>query len=92
VGELTPVLVTGPSRRGGTQSSGRDPYHRLVNFEADENAAPPGALVPVRILAATPRSLLGRVEGSADSPARERTVKEPTPRADELIVIQGPRP
>jgi tRNA-2-methylthio-N6-dimethylallyladenosine synthase len=92
VGEVTSVLVTGPSRRGGTQSSGRDPYHRLVNFEADENAAPPGALVRVRVLAATPRSVLGRLEDAAGPPAREPAVKERAPRADELIVIQGSRP
>ena len=92
VGELTSVLVTGPSRRGGTQLSGRDPYHRVVNFEADESAAAPGSLVCVRILAATPHSLLGRPEGAAASPARESAVKERTPRADELIEIQGSRP
>jgi tRNA-2-methylthio-N6-dimethylallyladenosine synthase len=77
VGERTEVLVAGPSRRGGAQLSGRDPYHRIVNFEPP---APPagtpanaaggvlptpavGSLVPVRILAATPHSLLGRLEG-----------------------------
>ena len=34
----TEVLVHGPSRRGGRQLSGRDPYHRVVNFEAPERA------------------------------------------------------
>jgi tRNA-2-methylthio-N6-dimethylallyladenosine synthase len=92
VGELTSVLVTGPSRHGGSQSSGRDPYHRVVNFEADENTAAPGSLVDIRILAATPRSLLGRLEDGAGPPTGAPAVKERAPRADELIVIQGSRP
>ena len=88
VGELTTLLVNGPSRRGGPQLSGRDPYHRVVNFEADASAVAPGSLVSVRILAATPHSLLGRLEGPALGPA----VKERAPRADELIELQGSRP
>jgi tRNA-2-methylthio-N6-dimethylallyladenosine synthase len=92
VGELTSVLVAGPSRRGGRQLSGRDPYHRVVNFEADANSTPPGSLVPVRILAATPHSLLGRLEAAAGPAVRDREVKDRALRADELIAIQGWRP
>jgi tRNA-2-methylthio-N6-dimethylallyladenosine synthase len=88
VGERTEVLVTGPSRRGGAQLSGRDPYHRVVNFEADPAAAPPGSLVALRILAATPHSLLGALEPAADGPA----VKPRAPRADEGGEIQASRP
>jgi hypothetical protein len=126
VGERTEVLIAGPSRRGGRQLSGRDPYHRIVNFDAQPSedrpagegarggqaggwaseglpgagldprperlgvswpasaagASPmgpppggalptpvPGSLVPVRILAATPHSLLGRLEGADAPPA-----------------------
>jgi tRNA-2-methylthio-N6-dimethylallyladenosine synthase len=83
VGGRTEVLVAGPSRQGGAQLSGRDPYHRIVNFEAEAAQAPPGSLVPVRIVAATPRSLLGRLEGLP--------VKARAPRADELIQIQDAR-
>jgi hypothetical protein len=92
VGELTSVLVTGPSRRGGTQLSGRDPYHRVVNFEPDGNPARPGSLVDVRILAATPHSLLGCPEGAGGSAAHAPAVKERAPRTDELIEIQASRP
>ena len=88
VGERTEVLVAGPSRQGGSQLSGRDPYHRVVNFEADPALAPPGSLVPVRLVAATPRSLLGRLE-PAPGP---RPVKARTARADELIQILDTRP
>jgi tRNA-2-methylthio-N6-dimethylallyladenosine synthase len=92
VGERTEVLVTGPSRRGGRQLSGRDPYHRVVNFEADPVSAPPGSLVEVRIVAATPHSLLGsREEAEAPGPSAP-PVKVRAPRADELIQIRASRP
>jgi len=84
VGERTEVLVAGPSRQGGGQLAGRDPYHRIVNFAADPAQAPPGSLVRVRIEAATPRSLLGRLEAPPGLKAR-------APRADELIQIQDAR-
>ncbi len=66
VGGHTEVLIEGPSRRGGSQLQGRDPYHRLVHLDAlDPRLAggpgpAPGALVPVEIVDATPHSLLGR--------------------------------
>ena len=67
VGETTRVLVEGPSRRaegageGGGQLSGRDPYHRVVNFATGPAAVRPGDCVPVRLVEATPHSLLGEV-------------------------------
>jgi tRNA-2-methylthio-N6-dimethylallyladenosine synthase len=76
VGEATEVLVEGESRRGGGQHAGRDPYHRVVNFGADPGPAL-GALVPVRIVEATPHSLIGEVVAAG------RAVKGKGPAADE---------
>jgi tRNA-2-methylthio-N6-dimethylallyladenosine synthase len=65
VGETTQVLVEGPSRRPdgptgrGRQLAGRDPYHRVVNFEAPARGALAGAYVPVRLVEASPHSLIG---------------------------------
>jgi len=60
VGGITEVLVEGPSRRGGQQGTGRDPYHRVVNFPVTGDAAPaPGELVRMRLVEATPHSLIG---------------------------------
>jgi tRNA-2-methylthio-N6-dimethylallyladenosine synthase len=59
VGSSCEVLVEGESRRGG-QASGRDPYHRVVNLAVTADALPaPGLLLPVRVLEATPHSLIG---------------------------------
>jgi tRNA-2-methylthio-N6-dimethylallyladenosine synthase len=62
VGTRTEVLLEGPSRRGGTQLMGRDPYHRVVNLDAAEAGLEPGAgagqLVSVEIVEATPHSLI----------------------------------
>jgi tRNA-2-methylthio-N6-dimethylallyladenosine synthase len=58
VGELTEILLEGPSRRGD-QQTGRDPYHRVVNLcAAAPREALPGSFLPVRIVEATPHSLL----------------------------------
>jgi len=92
IGERTQVLVSGPSRRGGAQLSGRDPYHRVVNFEADPADAPPGSLVRVRILAATPHSLLGSREEADPLVMAAFPMKAQAPRADELIQIRASRP
>jgi tRNA-2-methylthio-N6-dimethylallyladenosine synthase len=63
VGEGTRVLVHGPSRQGGRQLAGRDPQHRVVNFELPEGAAAPaGSLQPVRLVEATPHALVGELE------------------------------
>jgi tRNA A37 methylthiotransferase MiaB len=59
VGEETEVLLEGPSRHGPHQRTGRDPYQRVVNLVGpDLDAHPPGSLVRVRIVEATPHSLL----------------------------------
>jgi tRNA-2-methylthio-N6-dimethylallyladenosine synthase len=58
VGAESEVLVGGESRRGG-QASGRDPYHRVVNLAVATEVMPaPGSLLPVRVLEATPHSLI----------------------------------
>ena len=58
VGGACEVLLGGESRRGG-QTSGRDPYHRVVNIAVAADAAPaPGAMLPVRVIEATPHSLI----------------------------------
>ena len=58
VGATCEVLVEGESRRGG-QAAGRDPYHRVVNLAVTADALPaPGSLLPVRVLEATPHSLI----------------------------------
>jgi tRNA-2-methylthio-N6-dimethylallyladenosine synthase len=68
VGEDTEILVEGPSRRGD-QIQGRDPQHRVVNVVG--GPAEPGALLPVRIVAATPHSLVAepRCEGEPLKPS-----------------------
>jgi len=65
VGSRTEVLVEGESRRGG-QASGRDPYHRVVNLLVPPGRPLPeaGTFVPVRVVDATPHSLLGEPEPS----------------------------
>jgi tRNA-2-methylthio-N6-dimethylallyladenosine synthase len=63
VGEETGVRVEGPSRRGGDQLYGRDRYHRSVNFAAPAEAVPAaGERVLLRIVEATPHSLIGAFE------------------------------
>jgi len=60
VGDTTVVLVEGQSRRGGHQGMGRDPYHRVVNFPVTGESDPgPGELLALRIVEATPHSLIG---------------------------------
>jgi tRNA-2-methylthio-N6-dimethylallyladenosine synthase len=64
VGTRSEVLVEGPSRRGGTQHCGRDPQHRVVNFEVAGDpgrVAPPGSLQELWIRDATPHSLIGEL-------------------------------
>ena len=63
VGSRTRGLLEGPSRPGRRPAPGRDPQHRLVHLDAGRApaaAGPPGRLVPVEIVEATPHSLLGR--------------------------------
>ncbi len=83
VGERTQVLVHGPSRRGGQQWSGRDPYHRVVNFARSGAELAAGDLVELRIVDATPHSLIGdlpQLEPAALAPPR---VRNGARRADE---------
>jgi tRNA-2-methylthio-N6-dimethylallyladenosine synthase len=59
VGEATEVLVEGRSRRE-RQLAGRDPWHRVVNLDAAAFPdARPGSIERVRIVEATPHSLIG---------------------------------
>jgi tRNA-2-methylthio-N6-dimethylallyladenosine synthase len=61
VGDRTEILVEGESRRGG-QVTGRDPWHRVVNAAVSGAPPAPGRLVPVRIVEATPHSLVADLE------------------------------
>jgi len=61
VGERTRVLIEGPSRRGGSQRCGRDPYNRVVNLDAASIEPSPGELLLVEIVDATPHSLIGEL-------------------------------
>jgi tRNA-2-methylthio-N6-dimethylallyladenosine synthase len=71
VGAHTTVLLDGESRRGG-QRMGRDPYHRVVNL-ASACDAPAGSFVEVRIVEATPHSLVAELaHGAQAAPEVER--------------------
>jgi tRNA-2-methylthio-N6-dimethylallyladenosine synthase len=83
VGDETTVLVNGESRRGGDQRSGRDPYHRVVNFSAPGGLFEIGALVPLRIVEATPHSLIGEVPSAETAVSMRRSVKDGGGVADE---------
>jgi tRNA-2-methylthio-N6-dimethylallyladenosine synthase len=84
VGERTEILVEGPSRRGGGQLSGRDPYHRVVNLAVGvESSATPGSLASVEIVEATPHSLIGEVVPERSAGGETRSVKGRTSLADE---------
>jgi tRNA-2-methylthio-N6-dimethylallyladenosine synthase len=84
VGQRTEILVEGPSRRGGGQLSGRDPYHRVVNLAAGPGgAAVPGALAEVEIVEATPHSLIGELASGRSAREEARRVKAWSSRADE---------
>ncbi|MBL8530412.1 MAG: tRNA (N6-isopentenyl adenosine(37)-C2)-methylthiotransferase MiaB [Hyphomonadaceae bacterium] len=65
IGRVLPVLVTGQGRKPG-QAHGRSPYLQAVHFEAD---AAPGAVVAVRIEAASQNSLAGARAASATEAA-----------------------
>jgi tRNA-2-methylthio-N6-dimethylallyladenosine synthase len=85
VGGLTPVLVEGASRRGGDQLAGRDPYHRVVNLAAPaDGAAAPGSLVTVRIVEATPHSLIGELTSAKSAQSVPQRLKNGPGGADEL--------
>ena len=72
VGQSTDVLLEGDSRRGNGQLMGRDPYHRVVNFQhhdidgATTTARPTpeqGSILKVTIVEATPHSLIAELAG-----------------------------
>jgi tRNA-2-methylthio-N6-dimethylallyladenosine synthase len=82
VGEEAWVRVEGPSRRGGDQLYGRDRYHRSVNFAAPADSVPaPGERVQLRIVEATPHSLIGSCE---IDPAGLAPVKPGSGNADDF--------
>jgi len=88
VGETTEVLVEGPSRHGGTQLSGRDPFHRIVNFAAEAESLPrAGSLIRVEIVDATPHSLIGAWKSDLASTRRSTNVKMGAPLADERRAV-----
>jgi tRNA-2-methylthio-N6-dimethylallyladenosine synthase len=95
VGGETQVLVEGASRHGPQQGSGRDPYHRVVNFAPTADARP-GELRGVRIVDATPHSLIGEPVARPVAPPPRAPVKRERASADEQGRIglsgEGPRP
>jgi tRNA-2-methylthio-N6-dimethylallyladenosine synthase len=90
VGETTEILVEGSSRRGGAQLSGRDPFHRVVNFSTGAESSPaPGDLIQVEIVDATPHSLIGAWKEGLEGDRRSRIVKMGAPIADERSAVIG---
>ena len=90
VGETTEILVEGPSRRGGAQLSGRDPFHRVVNFSTRAEASPePGALIRVEIVDATPHSLIAVWNPGVETDRQPRIVKMAARIADERRAVIG---
>ena len=96
VGGETEVLVEGASRKfraasrrraqaiepGAGQASGRDPYHRVVNLAAEAEWQA-GDLVRVRVVEATPHSLIGEPLGAPRRFIAPNPVKNPASHADE---------
>ncbi len=87
VGTETTILVEGQSARSAGADSaqqlrGRDPYHRVVNFTLPGELPAPaaGTLLELRIVEATPHSLIG--ERTEDRPG----VKDP------LRLVDGTTP
>jgi tRNA-2-methylthio-N6-dimethylallyladenosine synthase len=71
VGETVEILVEGQSKRGGNQLAGRDPFHRVVNLAVEPESAPaPGSLVSVKIVEATPHSLIGALPDAQSADTR----------------------
>jgi tRNA-2-methylthio-N6-dimethylallyladenosine synthase len=64
LGRTVLVLVEGASDRDG-ERRGRTPQNRVAHFAATEEAAPAGAVVPVRVTRAGGNSLSGELEGGA---------------------------
>ena len=85
VGAVTPVLLEGPSRRGGHQLCGRDPYQRVVNVDAEGTTLRPGDLVALEIVEATPHSLIGTL--TADEGTRGAATGRGLRPSDPLRVL-----
>jgi len=84
VGQVTEVLAEGQSRRAGNQRTGRDPYHRVVNFA--DTADPPaaaGSLLLLELVEATPHSLIGQAPEPQTLVRAGRMLKGRSSRADE---------
>jgi len=83
VGERTEVLVEGPSRRGGSQRTGRDPYNRVVNFpitlDGVGEAVEAGDWLDVDLVDATPHSLIGEPVSDA-APNLRPDWEQPLPK------------
>jgi len=92
VGTRTEVLLEGASRQGAGQQAGRDPYHRVVNLSAAaEVMPPPGALVSVCVVEATPHSLIGTLDLAKTADSARQPLKNGAGSADERIrsVVAG---
>jgi tRNA-2-methylthio-N6-dimethylallyladenosine synthase len=57
-----PVLVEGPSRRGGTQLCGRSPGNHVVNFDGGGRSGLVGRVVSVAVTASGAHSLSGELQ------------------------------
>ncbi|MDH5306733.1 MAG: hypothetical protein OEW02_06085, partial [Myxococcales bacterium] len=91
-GTRTEVLLEGASRQGAGQQAGRDPYHRVVNLSAAaEVMPPPGALVSVCVVEATPHSLIGTLDLAKTADSARQPLKNGAGSADERIrsVVAG---
>jgi tRNA-2-methylthio-N6-dimethylallyladenosine synthase len=60
IGETFSVLVEGPARRGEGRMAGKTPQFKTATFPGNGNIAV-GAIVPIRIDAATGHSLSGAI-------------------------------
>jgi tRNA-2-methylthio-N6-dimethylallyladenosine synthase len=59
VGQVQPILIEGPARRGEGRFQGRNPANRKVIFKANPRLV--GELVPVLITAASVTTLEGEL-------------------------------
>ena len=59
------ILVEGPSRLGRSQLMGRTRTNRIVNFVPDR-ATVAGEMAKVRVMEATPNSLVGEAMGARE--------------------------
>jgi len=83
VGETVEVLVEGPSRKASAgslgddhQMQGRDPFHRVINFQAN-GGLQPGQRVRLELVEATPHSLIGERVGVQRKPPLADEIGQP---------------